>query len=313
MSREVSLIGGFYKDNSLTFSAQDTVNWLPVPDESSGARSPIKLRGLPGLKPLTQSVIPLPQWTTWDDADRFGALASLENGNRTFFVGGSAEPPVNDSGFFNRVKGKDPKIAGKYYFEVYSDAEAGQDVDGSGSGVFNIRRTLRVGMTNKGRTLSLVESSSGTSPELAWEVAWKFVENTTTRQRGLYYRGGGQSNNGNFPAVNNPSSWIGVAVQIDGPAENCAMTAWTIIDGAWGESGSTPANDPAGHSALLISGINTVTAGGFVPYASIRYPRSLHPTQQLLLNAGQLPFRIGNAAFEAGGPLNGFTKGWPSE
>lgn len=60
MKREVNLIGGFYKDNSLTFSAQDTVNWLPVPDESSGARSPIKLRGLPGLKALTPSEIPIP-------------------------------------------------------------------------------------------------------------------------------------------------------------------------------------------------------------------------------------------------------------
>lgn len=56
MKREVNLIGGFYKDNSLTFSAQDTVNWLPVPDESSGARSPIKLRGLPGLKSLNEDV-----------------------------------------------------------------------------------------------------------------------------------------------------------------------------------------------------------------------------------------------------------------
>lgn len=251
-------------------------------------------------------------WTTWDADDRFGAIASLENGNRTFFVSGSAEPPVNDSGFFNRVKGKDPKISGKYYFEVYSDAEAGQDVAGSGTGFLNIRRTLRIGMTNKSRSLSLIESTSGASSELAWEVAWKFVENETTRLRGIYYRGGGQGGNGNFPAVDNPSSWIGVAVSIDGPAENCAMTAWTIIDGAWGESGNTPASDPAGHTALFISGINTTVAGGFVPYASIRYPRALHSTQQLVLNAGQEPFRIGSAAFATGGALAGFTPGWPA-
>lgn len=50
--REVNLIGGFYQAKSLTFSAQDTVNWLPVPSKSQAARSPIKLRGLPGLKPL---------------------------------------------------------------------------------------------------------------------------------------------------------------------------------------------------------------------------------------------------------------------
>lgn len=58
--RQIQLIGGFYKDNSLTFSAQDTVNWLPVPDESSGARSPIKLRGVPGLRSLTFQDAPIP-------------------------------------------------------------------------------------------------------------------------------------------------------------------------------------------------------------------------------------------------------------
>lgn len=47
---EINLIGGFYQAKSLPFSAQDTVNWLPVPAKVEGARSPIKLRGLPGLK-----------------------------------------------------------------------------------------------------------------------------------------------------------------------------------------------------------------------------------------------------------------------
>ena len=32
--REIQLVGEAYKDESLTFSAQDTVNWLPEPDES---------------------------------------------------------------------------------------------------------------------------------------------------------------------------------------------------------------------------------------------------------------------------------------
>lgn len=49
---EINLIGGFYQANSLSFSAQVTVNWLPVPAKVEGARSPIKLRGLPGLKAL---------------------------------------------------------------------------------------------------------------------------------------------------------------------------------------------------------------------------------------------------------------------
>jgi hypothetical protein len=55
--REINLIGGFYKDSSLPWSAQDTVNWLPVPAQESGTRSPMKLRGVPGLSPLGESVV----------------------------------------------------------------------------------------------------------------------------------------------------------------------------------------------------------------------------------------------------------------
>lgn len=46
---EINLIGGFYKSKSLPFSAQDAVNWLPEQVQAQGARSPIKLRGLPGM------------------------------------------------------------------------------------------------------------------------------------------------------------------------------------------------------------------------------------------------------------------------
>jgi hypothetical protein len=54
--REINLIGGFYKDSSLPWSAQDTVNWLPVPAQEGGTRSPMKLRGAPGLRALSVSV-----------------------------------------------------------------------------------------------------------------------------------------------------------------------------------------------------------------------------------------------------------------
>lgn len=55
---EINLIGGFYQAKSLPFSAQDAVNWLPVPSKVEGSRSPIKLRGLPGLSPLVTSSPP---------------------------------------------------------------------------------------------------------------------------------------------------------------------------------------------------------------------------------------------------------------
>ncbi len=54
---DVNLIGGFYKSKSLPFSAQDLVNWLPVPSKTDQSRSPIKLRGLPGLSSLTVSAV----------------------------------------------------------------------------------------------------------------------------------------------------------------------------------------------------------------------------------------------------------------
>jgi hypothetical protein len=43
------IAGGFYKDDTLPWSAQDTVNWIPVVAEAQGTRTPIMLRGAPGL------------------------------------------------------------------------------------------------------------------------------------------------------------------------------------------------------------------------------------------------------------------------
>lgn len=56
MRREVNLIGGFYRDESLPFSSQDAINWLPEPDESGMGRSPWRMLGVPGLKSLTVSL-----------------------------------------------------------------------------------------------------------------------------------------------------------------------------------------------------------------------------------------------------------------
>lgn len=47
----VDIIGGFYTDDALPWSAQDTVNWLPVMAEVDGTRTLKKLRMPPGLKP----------------------------------------------------------------------------------------------------------------------------------------------------------------------------------------------------------------------------------------------------------------------
>ncbi len=53
-AQPVDLIGGFYKDDSLPWSAQDTVNWLPVTAEVAGTRTVKKFSTPPGLKPWQQ-------------------------------------------------------------------------------------------------------------------------------------------------------------------------------------------------------------------------------------------------------------------
>lgn len=51
MRRPVDIIGPFYTDDSLSWSQQDTVNWIPVQAEVGGTRTPAKLVDAPGLKP----------------------------------------------------------------------------------------------------------------------------------------------------------------------------------------------------------------------------------------------------------------------
>ena len=47
-----NLLGGSYADESLPWSAQDTVNWIPEVAQAPGTRTPAKLRSAPGLKPF---------------------------------------------------------------------------------------------------------------------------------------------------------------------------------------------------------------------------------------------------------------------
>lgn len=50
-AQEVSLVGGFYADDTRAWSVQDTVNWLPVVADVQGTRTPTMLRTAPGLLP----------------------------------------------------------------------------------------------------------------------------------------------------------------------------------------------------------------------------------------------------------------------
>lgn len=54
MATAVDLIGGYYKDDTLPWGAQDTINWLPVMAEVGGTLTPKYLKTPPGLKPYMQ-------------------------------------------------------------------------------------------------------------------------------------------------------------------------------------------------------------------------------------------------------------------
>lgn len=53
-AQPVDLIGGYYADDTLPWSCQDTVNWLPVMAEVAGTRTPKYLKTPPGLRPYQQ-------------------------------------------------------------------------------------------------------------------------------------------------------------------------------------------------------------------------------------------------------------------
>ncbi|WP_329759265.1 hypothetical protein [Stenotrophomonas geniculata] len=53
-AQPVDLIGGFYTSDSLPWSCQDTVNWLPVMAEVAGTRTVSMFATPPGLKPYQQ-------------------------------------------------------------------------------------------------------------------------------------------------------------------------------------------------------------------------------------------------------------------
>ena len=52
MRNPVDIVGPFYTDDSLSWSQQDTVNYIPVAAEVSGTRTPTKLVDAPGLRPF---------------------------------------------------------------------------------------------------------------------------------------------------------------------------------------------------------------------------------------------------------------------
>lgn len=80
----INLIGGFYQDDNLPWSAQDTVNWIPRPAEMPGTISQLKLAGAPGLSFLTDID---------DEPVRIGGFRNVEG--RMFIVAGTTLYELN--------------------------------------------------------------------------------------------------------------------------------------------------------------------------------------------------------------------------
>lgn len=80
----INLIGGFYQDDNLPWSAQDTVNWIPRPAEMPGTISQMKLVGAPGLSFLADID---------DDPVRIGGFRNVEG--RMFIVAGTTLYELN--------------------------------------------------------------------------------------------------------------------------------------------------------------------------------------------------------------------------
>ncbi len=90
---------------------------------------------------------------------------------------------------------------------------------------------------------------------------------------------------------------LGIAVDLD------AGKAWCVINGAW-TAGANPLSTPSGRFTF---------AGGMTMYPAVTVQDGISPmpTATHTLNAGLSPFSaVPDAAFDVGGILEGFNKGW---
>lgn len=80
------IAGGCYKDDTLPWSAQDTVNWIPVVAEVQGTRTPVMLRGAPGYGAVAHPGAKLSAFN-FDGSKRAGiALRGSYNADGVFVI-----------------------------------------------------------------------------------------------------------------------------------------------------------------------------------------------------------------------------------
>lgn len=96
--QELNLVGGFYKDPNLHWSAQDVLNWIPVPGEKVGTRTRFQFRDAPGFKPFVRITRQVPDGEGFITVDQ-GPIRGMRNvEGKLFVVAGTTLYQITNSG-----------------------------------------------------------------------------------------------------------------------------------------------------------------------------------------------------------------------
>lgn len=96
--QDLSVVGGFYKDPNLHWSAQDVLNWIPVPAEKVGTRTRFQFRDAPGLKPFVRITKQVPDGDGFVTVDQ-GPVRGMRNvEGKLFVVAGNTLYQISNTG-----------------------------------------------------------------------------------------------------------------------------------------------------------------------------------------------------------------------
>lgn len=96
--QDLSVVGGFYKDPNLHWSAQDVLNWIPVPAEKVGTRTRFQFRDAPGLKPFVRITKQVPDGEGFVTVDQ-GPVRGMRNvEGKLFVVAGTTLYQISNTG-----------------------------------------------------------------------------------------------------------------------------------------------------------------------------------------------------------------------
>lgn len=225
----VNLVGGFYKDDSLPWSSQDCVNWIPAADDSGQARSEVMLRGAPGLASLPIVVSDLllqglPGVATIGEAYSFTFQVIGGEGPYTYAFG-ALPPGLTQSGA--TISGT-PTSAGTYQLQLTVTDALGTSV-GTVVTLFvaSASGTVPGGGSSGGSTPSGPETQEVLIPNPGFEsgnVSWAVVSRTPAVSPGFVI-----TNTPGYDGSAWLSRWEGATTGGDADVFENAKTIW--VDG----------------------------------------------------------------------------------